>query len=346
MTDKPLTTSISQLGEFGLIDRLTNSIKLKHASTLKGVGDDAAVIDNKGYITLVSKDLLVEGIHFDMMYTPLKHLGYKAAVVNFSDIYAMNGSPKQLFVGIALSSRFTLEAVEEIYEGIKMACEKYDVDLAGGDTTSSKAGLFISITVVGQAVAEKICYRTGARENDLLCVSGDLGAAYMGLLLLEREKAVFKANPEMQPDLKGYDYVLMRQLKPEARGDVIKQLDEAGILPSSMIDVSDGLASELLHLCKHSQLGCRVYEEKIPMHPETLRLTEEFKMVPAIAALNGGEDYELLFTVNQSDFPKISQVPAVTVIGHMTANTAEAVMVTTDSQLITLKAQGWDALRV
>jgi thiamine-monophosphate kinase len=345
MTEKTETTSISQLGEFGLIDHLTSAIKAKNASTLKGVGDDAAVIDNEGFKTLVSKDLLVEGIHFDMMYTPLKHLGYKAAVVNFSDIYAMNGSPKQLFVGIALSSRFTLEAVDEIYEGIKMACDKYGVDLAGGDTTSSKTGLFISITVVGQAVADSICYRSGASENDLLCVSGDLGGAYMGLMLLEREKAVFKANPEIQPDLKGFDYVLMRQLKPEARADVIKQLQQAGIQPSSMIDISDGLASEILHLCKQSQLGCRIYEEKIPIHPETLKVADEFKIIPAIAALNGGEDYELLFTIKQADFQKISQVPSVTVIGHMTSNKAEAVMVTNDSQQIALRAQGWDALR-
>ncbi len=345
MTEKTEITAISQLGEFGLIEHLTKSIKLINSSSEKGVGDDAAVINNQHFKTLVSTDLLVEGVHFDMMYTPLKHLGYKAAVVNFSDIYAMNGSPKQLLVGLALSSRFSLEAVEEIYEGINLACNKYGVDLVGGDTTSSNTGMFISITVIGQADENQICYRSGAADNDLLCVSGDLGAAYMGLLLLEREKAVFKANPEMQPDLHGFDYVLSRQLKPEARADITNQLREAGVMPTSMIDISDGLASEILHLCKSSGLGCRIYEEKLPIHPETHKVTEIFKIVPAVAALNGGEDYELLFTAKQSDFEKISQLKNITIIGHMTHNADEAVMVTNDDQLITLTAQGWDALR-
>jgi thiamine-monophosphate kinase len=345
MTDENEMTGINELGEFGLIDHLTKGIELVNPSSIKGVGDDAAVIDNESYQTLVSTDLLVEGIHFDMMYTPLKHLGYKAAVVNFSDIFAMNGVPKQIVVGIALSSKFTLEAVEEIYEGIRTACANYGVDMVGGDTTTSKSGLFISVTVIGQAKADKLCYRSGASENDLICVSGDLGGAYMGLLLLEREKAVFKANPEMQPDLDGYDYVLGRQLKPEARQDIVNELAEAGILPTSMIDISDGLASEVFHLRKHSGLGCRIYEEKLPIHAETLRVCEEFKMVPAIAALNGGEDYELLFTIKQADFSKIGQLDKVTVIGHMTADANEATLVSVDNQAITLKAQGWDALK-
>ncbi len=345
MTEENEMTNINELGEFGLIDHLTKGIELVNPSTKKGVGDDAAVIDNEGFQTLVSTDLLVEGIHFDMMYTPLKHLGYKAAVVNFSDIFAMNGIPKQIVVGIALSSRFTLEAVEEIYEGIRTACTNYGVDLVGGDTTTSKSGLFISVTVIGQAKADQVCYRCGASENDLLCVSGDLGGAYMGLLLLEREKAVFKANPEMQPDLDGYDYALGRQLKPEARQDIVRELAEAGILPTSMIDISDGLASEVFHLRKHSGLGCRIYEEKLPIHAETLRVCEEFKMVPAIAALNGGEDYELLFTIKQDDFSKIGQLEKVTVIGHMTSDANEATLVSVDNQAITLKAQGWDALK-
>ncbi len=345
MTDENEMTDINELGEFGLIDHLTKGIELVNPSTIKGVGDDAAVIDNEGFRTLVSTDLLVEGIHFDMMYTPLKHLGYKAAVVNFSDIFAMNGIPKQIVVGIALSSKFTLEAVEEIYEGIRTACTNYGVDLVGGDTTTSKSGLFISITVIGQAKIDQLCYRAGAKENDLICVSGDLGGAYMGLLLLEREKAVFQANPEMQPDLDGYDYVLGRQLKPEARQDIVRELAEAGILPTSMIDISDGLASEVFHLRKHSGLGCRIYEEKLPIHEETLRVCEEFKMVPAIAALNGGEDYELLFTIKQADFAKIGLLEKVTVIGHMTADANEAALVSVDNQAITLKAQGWDALK-
>lgn len=339
------TTPISQLGEFGLIDRLTENITLVNESTVKGVGDDAAVIDNLGFNTLISKDLLIEGIHFNLMYTPLKHLGYKAAAVNFSDIYAMNGSPKQLIVGIALSSRFPLEAIEEIYEGLRLACDKYKVDLVGGDTTSSRSGLFISITVIGQAKKELITYRSGAAANDLICVSGDLGAAYMGLLLLEREKAVFKANPDMQPDLKGNDYILERQLKPEARRDIIEKLAEEGIKPTSMIDISDGLASEILHLSKASALGCRIYEDKIPIHPETLRMAEEFKIVPAVAALNGGEDYELLFTISQDDFEKIGNIPGIAVIGHTTEQKEETIMVTIDNQAIQLRAQGWDGLR-
>lgn len=338
-------TELTELGEFGLIDLLTDDITLVNPSSIKGVGDDAAVIDNSGFQTLVSTDLLVEGVHFDLMYTPLKHLGYKAAVVNFSDMAAMNAEPKQIVVGIAVSNRFSVEALEAFYEGLRLACDQYQVDLVGGDTTSSKSGLFISITVIGQAAADQICYRGGAGESDLICVSGDLGGAYMGLLLLEREKAVFKADPSVQPDLDGFDYVLSRQLKPEARLDVVAALREAGVKPTSMIDISDGLASELLHLSKASALGCRIYEPKIPIDPTTVRVAEEFGMVPAVAALNGGEDYELLFTISQADFEKIRHIESISIIGHMTANTGEVAMVTTDDQLIPLKAQGWDGLK-
>lgn len=344
MEEAQQRTELSALGEFGLIDHLTANIELKNSSSKKGVGDDAAVIDHQGLQTLVSVDLLVEGVHFDMTYTPLKHLGYKAAVVNFSDIAAMNGKPTQMIVGLAVSNRFSLEAIDEIYSGLLQACQKYGVDLVGGDTTSSKAGLFISITVIGEAKEEDVCYRSGAGEHDLLCVSGNLGGAYMGLLLLEREKAVYKANPEMQPDLAGYDYVLQRQLKPEARFDVLQKLREANVKPTSMIDISDGLASEILHLCRQSQLGCQIYEEKIPLDPDTLRVADEFKIVPAVAALNGGEDYELLFTIKQTDFEKISNIHEVRVIGHMTAQVGVATMVTPDNQSVTLKAQGWDAI--
>jgi thiamine-monophosphate kinase len=343
--EQPERTEISSLGEFGLIDHLTKGINLVNVSSKLGVGDDAAVIDHDGLQTLVSVDLLVEGVHFDLTYTPLKHLGYKAAVVNFSDMAAMNATPTQIVVGMAVSNRFSLEAIEEIYAGIKLACEKYKVDLVGGDTTSSVSGLMLSVTVIGKAKSEEICYRKGASENDLLCVSGDLGGAYMGLLLLEREKAAFKANPNLQPDLHGFDYVLQRQLKPEARLDITEILQKAGVKPTSMIDISDGLASEIKHLCKASELGCQIYEEKIPIDVTTASVAEEFKMIPSIAALNGGEDYELLFTVSLKDHEKISAIPGITIIGHMTANQGEEVMITPDSQYIPLKAQGWDALR-
>jgi len=338
-------TEISKLGEFGLIDHLTKNIELQNSSSRTGVGDDAAVIDHEGYQTLVSVDLLVEGVHFDLTYTPLKHLGYKAIAVNLSDIAAMNGEPQQVVVGIALSSRFPVEAIEEIYEGMLMACKRYKIDLVGGDTTSSTSGLLISVTVIGRAKAEDICYRKGASIGDLLCVSGDLGAAYMGLLLLEREKAAFKANPNVQPDLEGFDYVLERQLKPEPRTDIVVLLKEAGVKPTSMIDISDGLASEIMHLCKASGVGCRIYEDKIPFDPVTLNTADSFRMVPAVVALNGGEDYELLFTVKQSDFEKVRQIKGISIIGHMTENKGHADMVTSDSQVIGLTAQGWDALK-
>ncbi|PKP52496.1 MAG: thiamine-phosphate kinase [Bacteroidetes bacterium HGW-Bacteroidetes-1] len=338
-------TEIDQLGEFGLIEHLTRSVELVNPSSVVGVGDDAAVIDNNGFQTLVSVDLLVEGVHFDLSYTPLKHLGYKAITVNLSDIAAMNGIPKQIIVGLAISNRFSVEAVEEIYSGIRMACQRYNVDLVGGDTTSSTSGLFISITVIGQAKKEEICFRNGANSGDLLCVSGDLGAAYMGLLLLEREKAVFKANPNMQPDLEGYDYVLERQLKPEPRLNIVSQLKEAGIKPTSMIDISDGLASEILHLCKASKTGCQIYENKLPIDPTTINAIESFNMIPAIAVLNGGEDYELLFTISQNDFEKVQHMKGISIIGHMTEIIGQAYMITTDNQAIELTAQGWDALK-
>ena len=340
-------TELDELGEFGLIDQLTQDFPLRQASSLKGVGDDAAVIDHEGNRTLVSVDLLLEGVHFDMTYTPLKHLGYKAAVVNFSDIYAMNGTPTQIVVGLGVSNRYSVEALDELYAGIRLACEQYGVDLVGGDTTSSRSGLVISITVIGTAKEEDVVYRSGAQPNDLLCVTGDLGGAYMGLLILEREKAEYLANPQMQPQLQGFDYMLERQLKPEARKDVVARLKAAGVKPTSMIDISDGLASEVLHLCKASGVGCQLYEEKIPLDPATAKTAKDFQIVPSVAALNGGEDYELLFTVSQKDYEKIQQMSDdVTVIGYMTADKGVAELITPDSHVIPLKAQGWDHFKV
>ena len=335
-------TELSELGEFGLINRLTSDVVTIHPSTIKGIGDDAAVLENGDLLTLVSTDLLIEGIHFDMAFTPLKHLGYKAAVVNFSDIYAMNGSPRQLFVGISISNRFSAEAIDELYNGIKLACKHYNVDLAGGDTTSSPHGLFLALTVTGVAEREKVVYRNTALPGNLVCVTGDLGAAYTGLLMLEREKQVFLANPDMQPDLEGHDYIIGRQLKPEARGDVIKKLEEAGILPTAMIDISDGLASEILHICHDSNAGCRLYEEKIPIDPMTVATAEEFNISPVTAALNGGEDYELLFTISMNDYEKIRQLTDVSVIGHITAADEGCNLVTGDNVLVEITAQGFD----
>ena len=341
--NKDTRTELDELGEFGLIDQLTQDFPLRNPSSLKGVGDDAAVINHEGYRTLVSVDLLVEGVHFDMTYTPLRHLGYKAAVVNFSDIYAMNGTPTQIVVGLGVSNRYSVEALDELYAGIRLACENYNVDLVGGDTTSSQSGLVISITVIGQAKEEDVVYRSGAKPNDLLCVSGDLGGAYMGLLILEREKAEYLANPNMQPQLQGFDYVLERQLKPEARKDIIAKLKELGVKPTSMIDISDGLASEVLHLCKESGVGCQLYEGKIPQDPTTVKLAKDFQVVPSITALNGGEDYELLFTIDQKDYEKIQQMSQdVTVIGYMTADKGIAELITPDNHVIPLKAQGWN----
>lgn len=345
LDSRPSRTELSELGEFGLIDRLTTDIQPALSSTIKGIGDDAAVLDYGGKLILITKDLLNEGVHFDLSYTPLRHLGYKAAIVNFSDIYAMNGQPRQMLVGISVSNRFSVEALEEFYDGLKLACKKYGVDLVGGDTTSSRGGFFISITVIGEVERDKIVYRSGARPNDLICVSGDLGAAYMGLLVLEREKKAFLANPAVQPELEGNDYVLERQLKPEARRDVIRLLNEAGIVPTSMIDISDGLASELLHICKQSGTGCAVYEEKIPIDPATLLLCEEFKIIPSIAALNGGEDYELLFTVPLSEYEKIKGLPGISVIGHITEASEGKYLITNDRKQIPLQAQGWNHMR-
>lgn len=345
MNSKKLTT-IAELGEFGLIDTLTNDLKSDQKTTVKGVGDDAAVIKGRtGYHTLVSTDLLIEGVHFDITYTPMKHLGYKSAIVNFSDMAAMNGKPKQIVVGLGISAKYSVEAIEELYKGIKLACKLYNVDFVGGDTTSSKAGLFISVSVIGEVEKTKIAYREGASQGDLICVSGDLGAAYIGLLVLEREKRVFQANSNMQPELNGNDYIIQRQLKPEARIDIVDQLNEADILPTSMIDISDGLASEILHLCKNSKTGCMIYEEKLPIDQLTFDVAREFNIVPTVAALNGGEDYELLFTIKQSDYEKITNIKDVSVIGYMTEPENGKRLITADNQAIDLKAQGWDGLK-
>jgi thiamine-monophosphate kinase len=337
-------TEISSLGEFGLIDHLTKDIKLINESTLKGVGDDAAVIDYGNKKILLSTDLLVEGVHFDLTYTPLRHLGYKAAVVNFSDIAAMNGLPKQILVGISLSNRFSVEAIEEIYSGILLACNKYKVDLAGGDTTSSKSGLFISITVIGEAEEKDITYRKGAQEYDLICVTGDLGGAYTGLQILEREKAEFKANPNMQPQLEGFDYILERQLKPEARTDMVEMFKKLSLKPTAMIDISDGLASEIIHICKQSEVGCTLYEDKIPIDQVTYNAAMDFNLDPTTCALNGGEDYELLFTIKQADFDKVKNNPDITVIGNITHKDAGYNLVSKSGTQHPITAQGWDAL--
>lgn len=338
-------TSIESLGEFGLIDHLTKDIKIKQPTTICGVGDDTAVIDAGANYILVTKDLLLEGVHFDLSYYPLRHLGYKAIAVNLSDIYAMNGTPRQVIVGLGLSSKFTLEAVEELYKGMYAACEKYGVDLVGGDTTSSLRGIFISVTAIGTVDKDKVVYRGPASEHDLLCVSGDLGAAYAGLLVLEREKAVFKADPNMQPDLEGHDYILERQLKPEARQDVITILEDLKIKPTAMIDISDGLASEIKHICKHSDLGCTVYEDKIPIDQHTYDTARSFNMDPTMYALNGGEDYELLFTINVEHFEKIKNIPEISVIGHMTDKKEGINLITKSGPVFEIKAQGWDHLK-
>jgi thiamine-monophosphate kinase len=338
-------TELSELGEFALIDRLTRKVKIKNPGTLKGIGDDAAVIEVKDKVLLLSTDLLIEGVHFDLTYMPLKHLGYKASVVNFSDIAAMNGIPKQITVSIAVSNRFSVEALEELYKGILLACEKYKVDLVGGDTSSSVKGLMISVTVTGEAEKNEITYRSGAKQGDLLCVTGDLGGAYIGLLVLEREKQVYKADPAMQPELTGYEYVLQRQLKPEARTDVYNLLKGLGVQPTSMIDISDGLASEILHICKGSSVGCRLYEEKIPIDTQVRNLAMEFKIVPTVCALSGGEDYELLFTIDQRDVEKIVPVQGITIIGHMVSKSEGQKLITPDGEAIDLIAQGWDAMR-
>ena len=335
-------TEISTLGEFGLIKHLTKDIELKNAETLYGVGDDAAVIDNGNQQTLVTTDMLMEGVHFDLVYTPLKHLGYKAAIVNFSDIYAMNGTPKQITVSIAVSKRFCIEDLEQFYEGLKLACQVHHVDIIGGDTTSSVTGLAISITCVGVANKDQIVYRNGAKETDIICVSGDLGAAYMGLQLLEREKAVFEGEKEINPDFTGKEYLLERQLKPEARKDIIDALAKEGIRPTAMMDISDGLSSELMHICSQSNTGCRVYEERIPIDYQTAVMAEEFNMNVTTCALNGGEDYELLFTVPLTSHDKVSAIKGVKVIGYITKPELGCALITRDNQEFELKAQGWN----
>ena len=338
-------TSIQSLGEFGLIDKLTSDIVLKNISTIKGIGDDAAVLDYSDKLTLVSTDLLIENIHFDLVYTPLKHLGYKAAVVNISDIVAMNGIPRQMTVSIAISSKFSFEAIEEIYTGIKLACAKYNVDIVGGDTSSSPSGLFISVTIVGEATKEDVTYRNTASKGDLVFVTGDLGAAYMGLLLLEREKQVFRDDPTMQPDFDGREYLLERQLKPEAQLKLIQLLKENNIKPTAMIDISDGLASEIIHICKQSGVGCNLYEEKIPIDSLTVNVAEEFSILPVVAALNGGEDYELLFTIKQEDYEKIKNLEGFTPIGHITVAEDGINLLGANNEQVAINAQGWDAFK-
>ena len=343
MADKKERTEIGDLGEFGLIHQLTKTIELNHSSSIKGVGDDAAVIDNAKKQTLVSTDMLIEGVHFDLSYAPLKHLGYKSVVVNVSDIYAMNATPKQITVSLAVSNRFSLEAIEELYEGVKLACKKYEIDIVGGDTTSSQSGLIISITAIGEADKKDIVYRDGAKEGDLLCVTGDLGGAYVGLQVLEREKRIFMENPGVQPDLGESQYILERQLKPEARKDIPKLLSALEIVPNAMIDVSDGLASEILHLATSSKLGCELYEDKIPIDPETYKIARELNLDPTVCALSGGEDYELLFAISQDDYDKTKANPDITVIGHFTAESSGVNLVTKGDTSHPLTAQGWDA---
>ena len=346
---------IAKLGEFGLIDRLTRNIEKKNESTKYGVGDDCAVLSYPDTEVLVTTDMLMEGVHFDLTYIDLKHLGYKSAMVNISDVFAMNGQPRQLTVSLALSKRFTVEDMEQFYEGLKLACDKWNVDIVGGDTTSSYTGLAISITCIGEARKEDIVYRNGAKDTDLICVSGDLGAAYMGLQLLEREKSVYyqmveeakkkgKPVPDFQPDFAGKEYLLQRQLKTEARGDIIQKLREAGIHPTSMMDISDGLSSELMHICKQSKVGCRIFEKQLPIDYQTAVMAEELNMNVTTCALNGGEDYELLFTVPIGDHEKIQQIEDVKLIGHITNASLGHVLVTRDDQEFELKAQGWNPL--
>jgi thiamine-monophosphate kinase len=344
MSENTKRTELYELGEFQLIDRLTQEIKIQNDSTAKGVGDDAAVIESTGKQIVVTTDLLLEGIHFDLTYHPLKHLGYKAVVVNLSDVYAMNAQPKQITVSIGLSKRFSLENVEELYSGIYLACERFGVDLVGGDTSSSLTGMVISITAIGEVLKDKICYRSGAKENDLICVTGDLGSAYMGLQLLEREKRVLEGNKEMKPKFEGYDYILERFLKPEPRKQLIDLLEEASIVPTSMMDVSDGLSSELLHICKNSRVGCRVYIDKIPIDQVTHKMAAEMNIDPVVAALNGGEDYELLFTVPIATHDVISEMKGVRIIGHIVAENAGAMLVTPHGEEVAISAQGWNAL--
>ena len=337
-------TSLSQLGEFGLINHLTKNFDVKHTSTLKSIGDDAAVLDFKDKKIVISTDLLIEGVHFDLSYMPLKHLGYKAVVVNLSDICAMNAKPTQITVSVAVSNRFPLEALEELFAGITLATNEYKVDVIGGDTTSSQKGLIISITAIGEADEQEIVYRNGAQQTDLLVVTGDIGSAYMGLQVLEREKQVFQVNPNSQPDLDSYTYLIERQLKPEARTDIRTLLHALEIKPTAMIDISDGLSSEIIHLCKQSKVGCNLYEDKLPLDPQLIMVCEEFNIDSTTVAINGGEDYELLFTIAMDDFEKIKANPNFTIIGHMTQESEGIHLITRADTKIPLKARGWDAL--
>jgi len=345
MFDNKERTNLEELGEFGLIKHLTDAVKIEQDTTTKGIGDDAAVLDFSNKKTLISTDLLLEGIHFDLRYVPLKHLGYKAVQVNLSDIYAMNAMASQITFSIGLSSKFPLEAIEEIYEGALLACKHYQVDLVGGDTSSSAQGLVISVTSIGYADADQLVYRSGAKEGDLICVSGDLVGAYMGLQLLEREKKIFLENPQIQPDLEGKDYIVERQLKPEARKDIVELLREKEILPTSMIDISDGLASEILHICSQSDKGCKIYEEKIPIDQMTFDTAFEFGLDPTVCALSGGEDYELLFTISQSDYEKVQNLMDITIIGHITEPAAGCELISKSNKVHPIKAQGWNSFK-
>lgn len=346
MNDKP-TESLADLGEFGLIDRIRQSCITRNPSTIKGIGDDAAILDCKGQRQVVTTDLLLEGIHFDLTYCPLKHLGYKAVAVNLSDVYAMNARPKQITVSIGVSAKFTLRAIDELYAGMLLACERYGVDIVGGDTTTSLTGLTISITAIGEADSDKIVQRSGARVNDIVCVSGDLGGAYMGLQLLEREKRALKDYESGRPEFDGFDYILERQLKPEPRADVVDFLGKIGVVPTSMIDVSDGLSSEMLHICEESKVGCRIYEEKIPIDHVTRNMADELHFNPVVAALNGGEDYELLFTIKQDDYQKFQSTPGPNIfaIGYITDEQKGRRMITTGGDEADLVAQGWKAFK-
>ena len=338
-------TSLAELGEFGLINHITKYFKVENSSTIKAVGDDAAVLEASEKQTLVTTDLLIEGVHFDLSYMPLKHLGYKAVMVNLSDVYAMNGVAEQITVSIAVSNRFPLEAIEELYAGIQLACETYKVDLVGGDTTSSTKGILISVTAIGKANKEDVVYRNTAKETDLIVVTGDLGAAYLGLQVLEREKQVFKVDPNNQPDLDNYTYLIERQLKPEARNDVAGFLKELSVKPTAMIDISDGLSSELFHICTQSKVGCKIYEDKLPLDPQVISTCEEFELDSTMVALSGGEDYELLFTVQIADFDNIKGNPNFSIIGHVTAENQGLNLITRAGQEIELKAQGWNGLK-
>lgn len=342
MEDKHEVTSLDKLGEFGLIDHLLKDYTPKNSKTIKGAGDDAAVIGHGEMVSVITTDTLVEGVHFDLLYTPMKHLGYKSVIVNLSDVYAMNAQPEHITLSLALSNKMSVEALEDFYEGVYLACEIYGVDLIGGDTTSSTSGMIISVTAIGSAKKEDVVYRSGAKENDLVCVSGDLGAAYAGLHILEREKQVFNENNKIQPDFSGKDYILERQLKPEARKAVVEMLAEAGIKPNSMIDVSDGLSSELKHICTQSKCGCSIFEDKIPIDPVTVSAAEELQYDPLIGALNGGEDYELLFTVPLEHHDKVKGMQGISIIGHITDETSGMHLITKAGQQVKLEAQGWN----